>query len=178
MRTTITRALVIACAAVAPLLTTATARAADFDAGIRLNGEASMHDIGLPSYPGAVAQSDHAGDKSALSFGLWGGAFGLQLQVRKFASTDDADTVAAFYRKAMTRYGEVLDCSQAPPKPAKNSGAAKPDDKALSCDEGERKPGKRVYKVGSDSKNFRVVSLQAVETGVHFQVLRVAIKGD
>lgn len=175
MRTTITRALVIVCAATAPLLSTATAGAAEFDAGIRLNGEASMSDIGLPTYPGAIAQSDHAGDKNALTFGLWGGAFGLQLQVRKFASTDDVETVAAFYRKAMARYGEVLDCSQAPPKPAKSE---KSDDKTLSCDDGERKPGKRVYKVGRDNRNFRLVSLQTVESGAHFQVLRIAIKGD
>lgn len=158
------------------LLQVLPAGADDFKAGLELHGEAAMSDIGLPPYPGALAQQDREQDKSAVTLGLWGGSFGFKLLVRKFASDDDIDTVSAFYRRALGRYGTVLDCSQAPPrsKAEKREGESS---KALSCSDDERKPGKRVYKVGTDEKNFRLVSLQPAGAGVHFQVLRIATQG-
>lgn len=146
-----------------------------FKAGAELREEASLAEIGLPAYPGAVAQQDREQDKAALTLGLWGGAFGFKLQVRKFMSSDDIESVAGFYVKALSQYGKVLDCAKAPPR-AKREG--KSEDKTLSCSDEERQPGKRVYKVGADNMNFRLVSLQQAGTAVNFQMVRVQVKGD
>lgn len=174
-RSTRTRSFAVAFAAAAPLLFAAPAQASELKAGLEFRAEAAMADIGLPVYPGAVAVPDRDDDKGALTLGLWGGSFGFQLQLRKFTSTDDIDAVAAFYRKALARHGAVLDCSEAPARPAK---AGKNEDKSLSCSKVERQPGKRVYKVGADNRNFRLVSLEAGEAGVQFHVMRIAVKGD
>lgn len=146
-----------------------------FKAGAEFREEASLSEIGLPAYPGAVAQIDKEQDKAALTLGLWGGAFGFKLQVRKFMSSDDIEAITGFYVKALSQYGKVLDCAKAPPR-AKREG--KSDDKTLSWSDEERQAGKRVYKVGADNMNFRLVSLQQVGNAVNFQMVRVQIKGD
>lgn len=146
-----------------------------FKAGAEFREDASLVEIGLPAYPGAVAQQDREQDKAALTLGLWGGAFGFKLQVRKFMSSDDIGAISDFYVKALSQHGKVLDCSKAPPR-AKREG--KSEDKTLSCSDEERQAGKRVYKVGVDNMNFRLVSLQQVGNAVNFQMVRVQIKGD
>lgn len=146
-----------------------------FKAGAEFREDASLVEIGLPAYPGAVAQLDKEQDKAALTLGLWGGAFGFKLQVRKFMSPDDIGAITDFYVKALSQHGKVLDCSKAPPR-VKREG--KSEDKTLSCSDDERKPGKHVYKVGADNMNFRLVSLQQAGNAVNFQVVRVQIKGD
>jgi len=146
-----------------------------FKAGAEFREDASLAEIGLPAYPGAVAQQDREQDKAALTLGLWGGAFGFKLQVRKFTSNDDIESIVGFYVKALSQHGKVLDCAKAPPRPKREG---KSEDKALSCSDEERQPGKRVYKVGADNMNFRLVSLQQVGNAVNFQMVRVQIKGD
>lgn len=166
-------ALVIS--AVSLLCAPAHADGKGFKAGAEFREDASLGEIGVPTYPGAVAQLDKEQDKAALTLGLWGGAFGFKLQVRKFTSSDDIESVAGFYVKALSQYGKLLDCAKAPPR-AKREG--KSEDKTLYCSDEERQPGKRVYKVGADSMNFRLVSLQQVGNAVNFQMVRVQMKVD
>jgi hypothetical protein len=78
--------------------------------GIHVNtNETKASDLGLPAYPGAEIAKDDEKDKSAdvhMGFGEW------QLRVRavSYSSTDPQDKVAAFYKKAMARFGDVLTC--------------------------------------------------------------------
>jgi hypothetical protein len=41
---------------------------------------------------------------------LWGGNSGFKLAVLKLESDDAPEKVAAFYRKALAKYGKVVDC--------------------------------------------------------------------
>jgi hypothetical protein len=175
------------CAAIAVLACTAlaaqAAHAADpkpkddaFRAGIEARA-ATADDIGMPVYPGAVPQVDRDKDGkegSSVKLGLWAGAFGMNLAVQKFASRDPLDTVAAYYRQALAPYGAVLDCSG----PAAKRPAPNPKDKnALRCDDDSGQANDRVYKVGRKN-NFRLVALQPVASGVHFQLLRLQLPND
>lgn len=78
--------------------------------GVHVNtDQVSASDLGLPVYPGAEAFKNDDKHKSAdvhLGFGEW------QLRVRavSYASSDSQDQVAAFYKKALGRYGDVLTC--------------------------------------------------------------------
>jgi len=148
------------------------AQAEGFKAGVELREQASLSEIGLPAYPGATEQRDKSDDKAAVTLGLWGGSLGFKLHVRKFASGDPVETVAAFYQDALAQYGEVLDCSnKRAPKPASGADAGQ-----LTCDDDAPKPGSRVYKAGS-KRDFRVVSLQPKGQGVHFQMVHIVAKG-
>lgn len=66
-------------------------------------------DLGLPVYPGAQIAPDHEGDKSAdvhLGFGQWQ----LRVKVVTYQTPDAHDKVLAFYRNALGRFGDVVEC--------------------------------------------------------------------
>jgi hypothetical protein len=78
--------------------------------GIHVNtDQTTAADLGLPVYPGAQVVKNDDSHKSAdvrMGFGEW------QLRVRavSYGTPDSQDKVLAFYKKALTRYGEVLTC--------------------------------------------------------------------
>jgi hypothetical protein len=72
-------------------------------------------DVGLPVYPGAkLASRKDGGDgkdneKSAdIHFGF--GDWQFRIKVVKYQSSDSQDEILAFYRKALGRYGDVIQC--------------------------------------------------------------------
>jgi hypothetical protein len=83
-------------------------------------------------YPGAQADPDHDGDKDAdvqLGFGEWK----MRVQVAHFNTSDDRDKVLAFYRKSLSRYGDVLECRNDQPvgSPVKTA-------EGLTCSENDK----------------------------------------
>ena len=153
------------------------AHADGINAGIEIQDRITVADLGLPAYPGAVPQRDEKEEKSGVGFSLWGGSFGIKLQVLKFRSADSVDKVSAFYREALSRYGKVLDCSvaTAEDEPKEKSGKAS---LRLGCSKEDSKAGKLVFKVGTDDKHFRLVSLQRESDGTHFQMVNLSVNGD
>jgi len=66
-------------------------------------------DVGLPVYPGAQLSSKKDGDKSAdIHFGF--GDWQFRIKVVKYQTSDSPDQVIAFYKKALGRYGDVIQC--------------------------------------------------------------------
>jgi len=43
--------------------------------------------------------------------GIWGSSFGFKLAVMKMESNDAPEKIAEFYKKALAKYGTVLNCS-------------------------------------------------------------------
>jgi hypothetical protein len=141
--------------------------------GFNLGKNASAKDVGLPIYPGARRHKDDSKDDSALNMGLWGGAAGFKLFVLKMETTDAPEKVAAYYRKALAKYGPVLDCSSAA------SGASSDDEKdskKLSCEGEKPKPGEISLKAGSKEKQH-AVGIEANGSGTVFQLVYVETKG-
>lgn len=78
--------------------------------GIHVNtDQTTAADLGLPIYPGAQVVEGKDKDKSAdvhMGFGDWE----LRVKVVHYNAPDDQDKVVAFYKKALTRYGDVITC--------------------------------------------------------------------
>lgn len=78
--------------------------------GVHVNtDQTTAADLGLPVYPGAQIVSDKDNDKSAdihMGFGEWE----LRVKAVNYATADTQDQVAAFYKKALARYGDVITC--------------------------------------------------------------------
>lgn len=78
--------------------------------GVHVNtDQTTASDLGLPVYPGAEIATDKDNNKSAdvhMGFGEW------QLHVRavSYESADTEEKIAAFYKKALGRYGDVITC--------------------------------------------------------------------
>lgn len=167
MRTSTTFPALLASAWVALAASGMPADAQAAGAGIELNGNSSVADVGLPAYPGATVRRDDDGH-GGLNLALWGGSLGFKLSLVKFATGDTVDKVASFYRDAMGRYGHVLDCTG--PRPASTAPA---DKKVLACNKDDKgEPGGRLYKVGTPTQQ-RIVSIKPVSGRVEFEMLKI-----
>jgi hypothetical protein len=90
------------------------AQDSDSNLSMHANSHATAKDIGLPVYPGATPFKDKDSDSSAdLGFAL--NSVHFNLQAASFVTKDSRDQVIAFYRKALAKYGEVLECNHGKP---------------------------------------------------------------
>ncbi len=78
--------------------------------GVHVNtDQTSASDLGLPVYPGATTVNDDENHRSAdvhLGFGEWQ----LRVKTVSYATPDSREKVTDFYKKAMSRFGDVLTC--------------------------------------------------------------------
>lgn len=97
--------------------------------GIAVNkDQTSAAELGLPAYPGAVTDTANDGNRSAkVDMGF--GSFKLRVRVAHYRSADDRDQVLAFYRKALSEYGNVIECVGG--KPVGGPSATR---EGLTCD--------------------------------------------
>ncbi len=88
-----------------------------FDMSVHANDSASAADIGLPAYPGAVPahDKDKDDDSNSADVGFSFGDFHFKLLVASFRSSDPPAEVLAFYRKPLSKYGDVLECIHGKP---------------------------------------------------------------
>lgn len=139
-------------------------------AGVSFNAEASAKDVGLPIYPGARPHKEKDDDSTSAKFGLWGGAFGFKLALVKLESNDSPQKVAAFYKKALAKYGTVLDCSNA----SSQSGDKDENEssKKLTCEDDKPKPGEMEFKAGTKEKQH-IVGIEPNGSGTVFELVYV-----
>jgi hypothetical protein len=119
-------------------------------AGIYFSAEARAKDVGLPIYPGARPYSDKDENQSSVKFGLWGSSFAFKLAVVKLESNDSPQKVSAFYKKALAKYGTVLDCSAASSE-AEDKNENKPSHQ-ISCENDKPKPRRNDLQGGNEGK--------------------------
>jgi hypothetical protein len=143
----------------------------DEGAGIVVSGKATSSDVGLPIYPGAKPYKDPESDSGAARLGIWGGAFGFKLAVMQMESSDAPAKISDFYRKALAKYGNVLDCT---------NGRTNHDDSAntLSCDQDRpHSSGGMLFKSGTKQKQY-IVAVDPKGSGTKFSLISVWAKGD
>lgn len=139
-------------------------------AGIYFNAEAGAKDVGLPVYPGARPHKEKDNDTDSVKMGLWGGSSAFKLAVVKLESNDSPQKVAAFYKKALAKYGTVLDCGADLSK-ASEKGESKESNK-LTCEDDKPDPGGMEFKAGTKEKQH-VVGIQPNGSGSVFQLVYV-----
>jgi hypothetical protein len=79
--------------------------------GISVNkDQTSAAELGLPAYPGSALETSGDGNRSAkvdLGFGSWK----LRVKMAHYSTADNREEVLSFYRKALSEYGGVIECS-------------------------------------------------------------------
>ncbi|MGC2832468.1 MAG: hypothetical protein WB627_10825 [Candidatus Acidiferrum sp.] len=150
-----------------------TVQGKDTDAGLVISGQATAKEVGLPLYPGAKPSKEDGDGSAAANLGLWGSSFGFKLVVLKMKSNDSTERVAAFYQKALAKYGRVLDCT--------NSTAVSDDkDKKsheLTCEDDRPEPGERLFKAGTKEKRH-LVSVKPNGAGSIFHLVYLEAHDD
>jgi hypothetical protein len=119
-------------------------------AGAVVSSQVTAKDVGLPLYPGSKPHKEEGNDSQAAQLGLWGGGSGFKLVVLKMESNDPPEKVAQFYKKALGKYGAVLDCTD---EATANKDAAKDDtSKVLTCGDDKPDKGGMLFKAGTKEK--------------------------
>jgi hypothetical protein len=132
--------------------------------GIAVNkDQTSAAELGLPAYPGAVTDTANDGNRSAkVDMGF--GSFKLRVRVAHYRSADDRDQVLAFYRKALSEYGNVIECVG-----GKAVGATSATREGLTCDHSDHdhatshSPDDLQLKAGS-TRHQHIVAFQDGDT--------------
>jgi len=152
-----------------------TVQGKDTDAGLVISGQATPKEVGLPLYPGAKPSKEDGEGSAAANLGLWGTNFGFKLAVMKMESNDSTEKVAAFYQKALAKYGKVLNCSD---------GSKAQDDKdkddssnKLTCEDNHPESGELLFKVGTKHKQH-IVSVKPNGTGSIFHLVYLEARGE
>ncbi len=137
-------------------------------------------DTGLPVYPGATLAHDSGSkDKSvdlALGFGQWQ----LKVLVANYVSSDPPEKVQAFYRKALSQYGDVIACKGKEPV-----GAPTTTRQGLSCRDKDESSHAHVssdsdfqLKAGSEHKQHIVGFEHPGEAGTRFALISLTLPTD
>jgi hypothetical protein len=119
--------------------------------GVHVNtDQTTASDLGLPLYPGAELSRDKDNHGSAdvhIGFGEWQ----LRVKAVSYTTPDSRDKIAAFYKKALARYGDVLTCQGHEPvgKPSVTA-------EGLSC--------------ADDSKHVNIKDNNNIDIGTEYQL--------
>ncbi|HXN71650.1 MAG TPA: hypothetical protein VN861_03755 [Candidatus Acidoferrales bacterium] len=138
--------------------------------GFIASKNASPKDIGLPLYPGSRRHKDDSDDSSSVQLGAWGGSYGFKLLVLKMESDDAPEKVAAFYGKALSKYGKVLNCSGAGTSEKQKSSSG------LDCDSDQPEKGETVLKSGTKDMQH-IASIKANGSGSVYDLVFIEAKG-
>jgi len=150
-----------------------TIQGKDTDAGLVIKSQATAKEVGLPLYPGSRPHKDDKDDSSGANVGLWGNTFGFKVVALKMESDDAQEKIAAFYQKALAKYGKVLDCTN---NPAGSEDKDKDSDK-LTCQDDRPDAGGRLFKAGTKHKQH-IVGIKPGAHGVEFDLVYLELRVD
>lgn len=95
--------------------TVAIAQDSDFKMELHANSHPTTAEIGLPPYPGATPYKEAGNSSSTVDLGFTFGDTHFRVLGATFMTVDSPARVLAFYRKPLSRYGEVLECNRGKP---------------------------------------------------------------
>ena len=122
--------------------------------GLVADAGATPVEVGVPFYPGSHVKKDDDGDSGGANLGLWGMGNGMRLSVVKLESGDSPEKIAAYYRKALAKYGPVLDCPHSKGKKAEKRN--EDQDAPVTCDNEQVDEGKTLLKAGTNRRQHLV----------------------
>lgn len=148
--------------------TTSVAQSSDVNLALHANSHTSAAGIGVPAYPGAKIYKNPDSD-SAVDLGFTFGDTSFRVMAASYVTGDSPSKVLAFYKKPLSRYGEVLECDHGKAVGAltvARSGLTCSDEKGdhMQVDSHVDSSSDHELRVGSPHK-FRIVGIDESHTG-------------
>ena len=117
---------------------------------IKTDNAAVAEGIGLPIYPGAtpiIKKKDDGkhDDNGAADINMSFGSFKLRVKAASYHSDDPQDKIVAFYRPALAKYGDIIQCDHDRP-----IGNPTHTSQGLTCDKDSK--NNHISSTSSDSK--------------------------
>ncbi len=135
--------------------------------------------IGLPVYPGAELVKKKDKDSGSADVNLSFGKFQLRVKAASYRSTDSPDKLTAFYREALKRYGDVIQCSNNKPvgTPTRTAeGLTCNDDHDNHVTVSDDMSGKTELKTGS-KQHQHIVAIDPEGSGTKFGLVALDLPG-
>jgi hypothetical protein len=146
---------------------------------VKTNEAAVQEGLGLPVYPGAELVKKKGKDNGSADVNFSFGGFQLRVKAASYRSTDSPDKLTAFYRQALTKYGDVIQCSNNRPV-----GSLTRTSEGLTCDNdkgnhvkvNEDLSGKTELKAGS-KQHQHIVAIDPEGSGTKFGLVALDLPG-
>jgi hypothetical protein len=147
---------------------------------VKTNDATVEEALGLPLYPGAVLVKKKGKNDGAADVNFSFGKFQLRVKAASYTTTDAPDKVAGFYRKALGRYGDVIECRN-------NSAVGTPTHtvEGLTCSDDDQKnhlkaddeiSGKMELKAGS-KQHQHIVGIDSDGSGTKMGIVAMDLPG-
>ncbi len=145
---------------------------------VKTNDSAVVEGLGLPVYPGAqLVKKDK--NNGAADVNMSFGSFQLRVKAASYRTQDSQDEVRAFYRKALGRYGDVIEC-----KNSASVGTPTRTAEGLTCDNekdshismNDDMSGKLELKAGS-KQHQHIVAIDPDGNGTKFGLVALDLPG-
>jgi hypothetical protein len=144
-----------------PLFDYATSFAQDSGVNLALhaNSHASAADVGLPAYPGATPYKESDNDSTSADLGFTFNEVHFSMKAAKYQTGDSPSQILAFYRKPLSRYGQVLECDHGKPV-----GTPAVTNTGLKCEQDGDNSTDHELRAGSPHQ-FRIVAIEPPASG-------------
>jgi hypothetical protein len=145
---------------------------------VKTNDAAVVEGLGLQVYPGAeLVKKDK--NNGAADVNMSFGSFQLRVKAASYRTQDSPDQVTAFYRKALGRYGDVIQCQNDKPVGTSTQTAG-----GLTCDNekgnhisvNDDMSGKMELKAGS-KLHQHIVAIDPEGNGTKFGLVALDLPG-
>lgn len=145
---------------------------------VKTNDAAVQSGIGLPEYPGAMLVKKDK-DNGAADINMSFGSFQLRVKAVSYRTGDSPDKVRAFYKDALARFGDVIQCSDNHPVGTPTHTA-----EGLTCDNAkenhitvnEQIASKAELKAGSP-QHQHIVAIEPEGGGTKFGLVALDLPG-
>ena len=147
---------------------------------LHANENVSASSIGLPHFPTSHPYKGESKD-SAADVGFTFGSVHFRVMTSRYETNASADQVVDFYRKALARYGDVIECEHGQPV-----GEPKATKEGLTCGDAHGPhshlnadyDSHRQLRSGTRER-FRVVATESSESGAtHFTLVYLEVPKD
>ncbi|HEY0565397.1 MAG TPA: hypothetical protein VGC88_07420 [Terriglobales bacterium] len=148
---------------------------------VKSNEAADTKAIGLAEYPGAkqVSDDDDHDNSKAANVNMSFGGFGLKVAAAHYHTSDSTQKVQDFYKKELSKYGNVLVCSPEDRESAKaddNSDVLTCNDKGRGMHVNGGEKDDLELKAGTKHRQH-IVAIKPKNGGTDFGLVFVEIRG-
>ena len=132
--------------------------------------------VGLPQYPGAEPVRDDK-NTGAANIDMSFGSFHLRVKALSYRTSDSPEKVLSFYREALRRYGDVIECRYGQPV-----GTPTRTSEGLSCDHNDygdhqhHESKELELRTGSE-KHQHLVTIEHEGSGTKFAMIALDLPG-
>ncbi len=136
--------------------------------GMNVNTNVDAKDTGMAVYPGAKPNPKPEGDHNGANVDISSSKFGVKVVALEYVSDDSPDKIKEFYKKELSKFGDVLDCK---------NGVNDSSDQ-LKCSDTPKHSANHTELVVGTKQRRHLVSVEPSGNGSKFGLVYLQMRGE